>query len=297
MSDVKRALAVSLLLSLGVGCGDPLVDQQRIVDTRVIGARVEVVAEPERATPTVGEDARLSLFVAGPDEAPPSVSFRLDVCSAEATTSGQTRCRETLTTATGAGDTPPEVTFTMPRSHAETRVAMVGIVCDSEVSAVNAAWPNWSCDSGKRTLVSYEISPGGEGASNQNPDASRDQLRIGDSVWVASEMSETCEGDVLLHVNADEEHIVRWQTAPENRETIEGGREGLLLTHLATAGELDRPFSAVQENENGGAGRAEVTWKAPKVSAGDTKVVSFHFVVRDERGGADWVQRRVCVDG
>jgi hypothetical protein len=51
---------------MAVGCVEELPQAQDIEDTRVLGARVEVAGDPERAWPAPGETARISLLVVHP---------------------------------------------------------------------------------------------------------------------------------------------------------------------------------------------------------------------------------------
>lgn len=72
-TPLRIGLAAAQVASLAVvaglltACDDDFVTPSRIVDTRVLGTRVEVVDDPERATPRPGETARVSLTLAAPD--------------------------------------------------------------------------------------------------------------------------------------------------------------------------------------------------------------------------------------
>ena len=69
------------LAALSAGCLPDLPLAQQIEDTRVIGARLEVMGAPERAWPTPGESARVTWLVVDPTDAAP-VGWGLFVCPA-----------------------------------------------------------------------------------------------------------------------------------------------------------------------------------------------------------------------
>ena len=70
--DPRRLHPASLLAAiLTISCGDPLKLPQLIEHNRVLGARVEVQGEPERASPAPGESATVRWLVADPDEPRP----------------------------------------------------------------------------------------------------------------------------------------------------------------------------------------------------------------------------------
>jgi hypothetical protein len=280
---------------LAVVCArsEPLVDRQAIVDTRVLAARAEVAGEPERATPRPGEEVSARLFVVGPQAAPPPIYWQLDACVAAATTTGVARCRETVASAGGAsaGGTgaPPAIAWAMPELAPDASFYVVGIVCDEPLADTSAPWPAWHCAGGKRNLVSFAIMPEAQGP-NHNPAIERDLLTLDDGEWVS--VSDGCGGDALEVASASE-HRLRWSVSGANRESAHGGREAALLSHFVTGGELERAFSHIESTE----AAAELKWSAPAVAAGERLVISFHFVVRDLRGGSDWTTRTVCVAG
>jgi hypothetical protein len=69
--------------------------------------------------------------------------------------------------------------------------------------------------------------------------------------------------------------------------------ENLQLSHFSTAGLLERPFSVI----DGGAQRldVQVTWTAPNSAPEGGLLTRFYFVVRDLRGGVDWIVRQACI--
>ncbi len=74
MKNVK--LVAPLLVLASSGCGEPLVERQTITGLRVLGARYEADADPDRATPLAGESGTIRWLVASP-EGPTEVGFGL----------------------------------------------------------------------------------------------------------------------------------------------------------------------------------------------------------------------------
>ena len=67
-------------------------------------------------------------------------------------------------------------------------------------------------------------------------------------------------------------------------------REVLLVSHHATAGELERQFGVLDDDET----PSPFSWKPAELTERTT--VRFYFGLRDQRGGADFLVRDVCVD-
>jgi hypothetical protein len=74
-------------------------------------------------------------------------------------------------------------------------------------------------------------------------------------------------------------------------------RESIQISQFTTAGKLKSQFSFVEASDDHVATTVDVTWDAPDradVPAGGTNV-TFTFVTRDNRGGASWTSRTLCV--
>jgi hypothetical protein len=74
-------------------------------------------------------------------------------------------------------------------------------------------------------------------------------------------------------------------------------RERLQISQFTTAGRLKSQFAFVEAADERAATTVDAGWEAPdagEIPAGGT-IATFTFVVRDERGGADWTTRAVCV--
>jgi hypothetical protein len=103
-----------------------------------------------------------------------------------------------------------------------------------------------------------------------------------------------------------EDHIIGNTTDGTDREayTIVLGdppiptptRERLQISQFTTAGKLKSQFSFIEATDERPQTTVDVTWDAPKTDqVPPSGIVMFTFVTRDERGGADWTTRAVCV--
>ena len=74
-------------------------------------------------------------------------------------------------------------------------------------------------------------------------------------------------------------------------------RESLQISRFTTSGKLKSQFSFVEAADQNATTTVDVAWDAPEANevpaAGEA--VTFTFVVRDDRGGADWTTRTLCV--
>src|SRR4051794_18759907 len=87
----RTSLSVFVTALASAGCDDSLKSISLIEETRVLGARIEVEADPLRASPQPGEQASLRFFVVSADGAP-NVSYALSVCAVHWTSIGFPPC-------------------------------------------------------------------------------------------------------------------------------------------------------------------------------------------------------------
>ncbi len=256
-------MVAGLLLA---GCGDPLVERQLIVDTRVLAVKVVPTAEPEQAQARPGEVVSAEALVA--PEAP--AGWALQACVVEPTTSGLLRCRTSLARERGQG--VPRLDWTMPEGEG-LRVGLVGLVCDEAVDDIRAAWPNWTCRGGKANPFSFELNTS---ESHRHPVIGDGALRLDGEVW----------NDPSPCVAPGSTHSIVWTASDAELEVVDEEREQWLVSHFVTAGELERPFSTATVDDR----VVELQWVAPM----DERDTTFYLVVRDQRGGVAWLTRSLC---
>jgi hypothetical protein len=71
-------------------------------------------------------------------------------------------------------------------------------------------------------------------------------------------------------------------------------RESLVFTHLATRPGLDRAFSAIDYDATRLGFELPFEHADSELDPGGT-ALGFYLLVRDERGGVDWIERRACL--
>jgi hypothetical protein len=308
MSDKEALAFVAASLVLAIGCEDPLVEPELIVDMRVLGAKATTAGDPSRATPRPGEDVRVRWLVAGPS-GPIETTHAFRACLAEPTTSGYARCRETIDDALASDPSAaaPTLSFSVPAAELlqpDDRLGVLGVVCDGGAPALAEPFESSSCEDGaaKATLASFEIEiltdPDEE---NHNPDPTATWLRFDGQTWpprVGRALSSTCppaDGDSTLVVSADgADHTIELDPSGLREVTPSGPRETLEIAHLVTGGDLARHFTAVESDEPEPPALQSVTWKAP-ASVSSPTFVHFYAVVRDLRGGVGFAHRALCI--
>jgi hypothetical protein len=308
---VKRSLGtVALALLVGLtGCDDPLVEAQRIENTRVLGARVEVANDATRARPLPGESVAVTWLVADPRPDPP-LGWDFVACVGENTLRGVPRCRTAPFAAArseGVVTGAPVFSFNVPDPASfdiSDRVVVRGAVCSDAPVELADPIEHTSCN-GDLNLVALDIRLG-EGAANRNPSLSDQTLSFDGSAWLAPPAELLLRQDCTLEERAPElpvfsangaSHRFRIEMSQDDRETldtIEGPRsETLQLSHFATIGKLDRPFSVIDPETPEPI--VEVSWEAPGPGQTSGRIGRFYFVLRDLRGGTDWVVRTACI--
>jgi hypothetical protein len=303
-----HAVAVAAL-ALG-SCADPLKEPQRIEATRVLGVRAEVAGMPEVASPSPGQAVVVRWLVASP-AADRAFGTRLQACVAAPVEIGIPGC-ESPPVAAEANDPAPATelrfAFTVPARDAlrSMRMAVLGTVCDGAPVEADAPWPAEHCAGGAPPLpVSYEMDVV-EGPPNHNPELGPSALAWDGGPWVDPgpildlpvECANAPPSDALPRVAAGTVHRIGLRTRDEDRESLPADsfsgptRESLLVSHAATAGEIERPWSTVGPD---GPSDLSVGFTAPAPVPDRGRLARVYFVVRDQRGGADFAVRALCV--
>lgn len=286
------------------GCDDALKPTEIVQEPRVLGARVEVEGEPQRAAPFPGERARVRFLVAAP-ELEASLGYALIACRATLTNAGLGSCREPAfadSVRVAPEALAPELEFVLPEAEQEEerpRLLVSGVLC-ANGSPIVSEMPS-ACESGTDELrVNLEVDLATERDQNQNPSFEAAQVLLdGESFEAAAELTAACQGSGVREVPSGSEHRIRVEFPESARDRLEressagADRESLLLSHFASSGELERAFSPVTPETPEIA--ADVSFRAPAVSDPGGQLVRFWFVVRDLRGGSDFAERALCV--
>jgi hypothetical protein len=293
-----------------LGCDDPLLEAQRIETTRVLGARVEVAGDATRPWPRPEETVAVTWLVADPRPSP-ALSWDFAACLGESTLRGVPRCRTAPFARARSGapsQVAPSFSFAAPAEaslEGSDRVVVRGAVCaDAEVALADPL-EQTSCG-GDLTLVVLDIRIERADLSNRNPTLGDETLSFDGAPWPAPAndllVREDCvpaqQAPELPVVSADgAAHRFRVGLSADDREsldTIEGEfPETLQVSHFATLGRLERAISVIEPVAPEPI--VQVAWEAPGPGLSSGRVVRFYFVVRDLRGGTDWVVRTACV--
>jgi hypothetical protein len=286
---------VPLLLALaGMGCDDALTRVDLVANLRVLGARVEVDGEPGRASPAPGEAAAVRWLVADRHPDPP-LGWAFAVCAAAPSGSNLPACAAEPF-ATASTDVPvagePRIDFVVPDNVESQALAVFGAVCpDSEPLFDGEAF---DCRGPGGRLVSLDFLLEGADVTNANPVLAPDALKLDET-----SIPEGLDCATLPAVSRSSSHTLELVLADSDRDELaqessaDPPREELQVSHFTTAGSLERAFTVFEPDDSNLVAR--VTWKAP----GEVPLDGFarlFFVVRDMRGGSDWIERAVCIE-
>jgi len=295
----KLACLLCQLLCLSA-CGEDLPSGALLERPRVLGVRVEVEGEPQRAAPRAGETFELRWLLAAPE--PVEWSAALVLCGAAPNQTGVPSCAGApfATLATDAPTATPTFTARVPDPAPEQIVLIGTLTAEAhEPETVLFVFP-----------VAAQDDP-----PNQHPTLGDERITIDDRPWNVPETPPPSTGcasapdtDAFPHVAARDEEspsLVELSIAPEDREpyreivfgegpTVVDAREEITVSHIASGGRLARLQSIVFDDD---ASRVRVEWQHPSSDTlpNDGLTVSFIFVARDGRGGMDWVERSLCV--
>lgn len=284
--------SLAILLSL-TACSDPLKEVSLVVDARVLGARVEVNGDPERASPAPGETVSVRWLVVAPEPNPP-LGWVLFACAASARGVSLPDCAQPAfasETRTDPAAGEPQLNFEVPPEIDASDLLVYGSVCPGSAPVVEMQEPG--CQTADGTLVSLDFAIA-DSAPNHNPSLTATDLSLDGSEWPGGS---DCAS--LPSVAPGSRHTLELTLEDDDREPLEQEfsvdptRETLQVSHFTTSGELERAFTLFGPDQ--ALSGAQVSWQAPREAPADG-VVRFFFVVRDLRGGAAWLERSVCVE-
>jgi hypothetical protein len=289
----KLGFAVGLWL---LGCDDPLKTVELVEEPRLLGARVAVLDDPSRAAPAPGETATVTFLLASPAIAQ-TQGFALAACPAAARRSARSECAAEpfaqIVSADGESDTV-SLSFEVPTDlDPAGRVAVLGIVCPFGSPSDDGT----SCDGVEPgNPLTFELELSREDDVNQNPTLEPASLTFDGQEWPELAAVEgDCAGLGYVEVTAGSSHAFEVALSEDDRdalphpEPLDPARESLQLSHFTTGGDLSRAFESIAWDSDELLRRT--TWKAPK----EPGLVRFWLVLRDFRGGADFLERDVCV--
>lgn len=304
MNRAKGLVSLGLVLA---GCGDPLLEPQRIERPRLLGARVEVDGDPERATPAPGETVTVRWLVTAP-RGPVASSWGFVACELEDDLSSDPpECAAppfdaALAVEPVAGE--PRFTFTLPPAASFERLGVLGGVCAFGRSSVLEDGELDCAGEGSRALPASYDARIGQDDVNANPSLAGAAPRFDGQPWpepaAESVPGGPCDPVAPRLSLADRRARVELDLDAGQREPIPvmdvgPERETLQLSLASTAGRLEEPYVVVLPDDTRERVPVAMDWEGPHSAAGGGEIVRFYFVLRDLRGGADWIERDVCV--
>jgi hypothetical protein len=302
-------------LLLAAGCSSDLPVASQLERTRVLGARVEIAADPGRAEVTPGEPATVSWIIAGP-AAPTTLDWAFALCA----TGGGDCADAPQPIATGSG-TPVSVAFTTPDAATlgtDLLPLMLGVVCADGTIGIDPNSGLGTCTgpgaSGTSVRFTVPVTPAGA-TPNRHPVLANDVIELGGVVWDPATATVAAPGDacdattglpVVTATAAGADAVkqeIRIVSDGDDRETFtpEGqavaALEELQISNFTTAGKFESSYAAIFATDTRPNPDVTVKWEPPAAAtlAAGAQVVAFHFVVRDLRGGLDFTSRALCV--
>lgn len=319
MKTLRTTALLGTMLAL-VACTDDLDPASLVNKTRIVGAKVRSETEPSSTWVRPGERASFELFTVFARE-PRPLAWIFGACVPAPVLTGGAFCgSEPFDVQMGSGDTVRH-SFDMPSADVlgtADNVLLIGAVCAGGTPSFDLAKREARCDgeAPEQMLLTMLVPIRKGDATNADPNVRDRTWKFGEQVWASPTAPPALDGCAALaaspelpHVRAGAEEpvVFSWMLAESDRETFmtmptdgsmpEMRREELQLTHLATAGELERSFSVVEDDGPMNSLAIEVEWTAPpleEVPEGGL-LVRHHVVVRDLRAGMDWATRYVCV--
>jgi len=302
-------LAAPLLLSLVPACAEPFSKGWLVDRPRLLGVRVESGGDPSRAALTPGEPATLAWLVAAPQGAPaPRLSWSFALCERRVGNYAEPRCTgAVLTTGAGPADPAgPAERATMPLVGPATEaqeLLLVAAFCEAgPPPALDAARFTATCEGGSPLLASTLLRTTKAGP-NRNPEIPADAVSLdGEVLPPVIPGALRCADVHAVSLARGAERTLGFRFLEEQREPTpdeaalpgSGPVEALTLSHVVTAGELDRQYSALDRDQPAPRD-VVVPWDLPGDVPPEGRVVDLHLVLRDGRGGVAFARRALCV--
>jgi hypothetical protein len=291
---------IPIFMLAATACTSTLDPATLITRDRVLGAKVTVDVDPQRAWPAPGEDATVTWIMTSPGTAP-VFSWVLAACPA-ATTEGFPICNGPVFAQSESSGPVPMLQLAIPADIGSPSVVVLGAICASGTPLIDQATFTASCDDGSLAdEVSQHIFIAHDGATNHHPNIVDAPFTLAGTTWDES-AEPGCDGlpeiaagtekllvGVAFDASAREWFAVADDPAP--------WREELQLSPFATAGELVERYAYVEADDTRESSPVDVQWTAPSADEvpAEGLRVTFSFVVRDLRGGIDSTTRALCV--
>jgi hypothetical protein len=327
-ATIKRALSSLACVGLLVGCGEQLDPASLLNQTRPVGVLFSVAGTPESTRPAAEDTLDVTLLMAHAAEELP-VSYFAIFCVPAPSTVGVPFCAfddagdPILVGGIHAANDvvgDPSFALAIPSEAeldalgVESSLLMLGAFCQGRIASITSLANLFDADT---TNVSPCSDPEDDGAllttqvtllrgdtqPNANPGIASLTLagESWDSVPSGTDTATGCMGQGLPEARQGDEPITiilrATGTSRESYDALVDGeltpvRESLQVTSLATAGEMQRTFTFIDDERD----VVDVEWLPPTEGTPlDGERVRFEFVMRDGRGGLARVRRQLCL--
>lgn len=275
---ICQAVSVACAAMTLAACGDPVGRAWLVERPRVLGARVSAAGDPERSSLVPGERGRLEWLVADTDGAA-RVAYSFATCARPEGNWASPRCEAVMAAGAGASDNGGAAAFDVeaPAGFEGDMMTLVAF-CTQGEPALDARAFSGSCAGGGEPLLASAIITVSRAAANRNPVLRSDSILLDGAA-----MTEPC----LPVLPGD--HTLAVRLSGDEREAGTHGAETLLLSHVVTAGTLDRQYSVLEPGEAMPREFA-VAWSLAALTA----PAHVFVVLRDGRGGTAFARRTVC---
>lgn len=324
MQRLRFSLLCALVLGTVTGCAEPLESITDIIKPRVLGALLRVQGDPTRSTPAPGETIEIELVVADPGPrkgrswvfvvcAPAETQFDVGACE---TVIGGPFLSPPLP---GPEDPKPAPAFTFEVPDEATlgdatELLVLGAVCaDGDIDLTfdpsafqgDVTTANPCVDQEKHgALITMGI-PLERASEDRNLIPDFATIDFDGVPWTATageaDPVDGCAGGPLP------QHPHRVGLIPVNITLTEGSRETFVndrdppetvveepfVAFYATGGEFEGAYSFFDDTPNDPT--LEWTMPGPGAIPETGRVIRFHFVLRDRRGGSSAIERAICV--
>jgi len=314
--SVALIIAAIVAVLLAAGCSNDLPVASVLERTRVLGARVDVAADPGRAEVAPGETATVEWIVAGP-AAPATLDWAFALCTTAATGAACKDAPQAIATGSGV---PVVAPFTAPDAATlgtDLLPLMLGEVCADGTIGFDSNSQLGTCTGAgaSGTSVNFVVPVTADGATpNRHPVLANDVIQLGGVDWdpataTAAAAGDACDATTGLPIfgatPAGKDAVkqeIRIVSDGDDRETYTPAGattpqlEELQISNFTTAGKFDSSYAAIFATDTRPDADVTVKWAPPAARdvTGGGEVVVFHFVVRDLRGGLDWTSRALC---
>jgi hypothetical protein len=341
---MKRTALLCLLWI--VSCGESFPPASAVTDFRVVAARVEAAGDPERANPTPGESAEVSLLAidrgsnTAPTLTPGPLQWTFVPCIPLPTTLGPPICFELIQSCDGCVASPPDdllalpemMRFTTPSAEElsvvdANSVLFQGVICSNGTPSFDAIQRFLEGESddldpceGPPTIEDQPIEgrflsvtiPIEDDPSNPNFHPELVSILLDGKPWpppydqgvprtapvtgCASDLEGLTADQREQHPRAgDDPSTINLSVSEASLQTYTVDDlervEEIQVSWLADGGDFERTFSFITDPA-----RSVLTqWQTFPNAAESGELIRFNFVIRDGRGGTDWVERGLCV--